>query len=350
MTSSEPAPLHAPPSLPWGDKPESFEVGFTTPGLDVTAIETVVCLPTFKRPGMLSHTLASLLAQQGQLAFAILVIENEGMSREGAAQAMAMLADTSLNPRAIPGMVIIEPNQGNCNAYNAAWRCTLARFPHARFICGIDDDEQADPQWLMELVSGAEQTGAGIIGGSVTPVFEDRAGERFRGHPIFRSHYQVSGPVPMIYSSANYLIRREVIAASPWPFLDLAFNFTGGGDTDFFARAKAKGITFAWRQEASMTETMPTRRTQPDWIAARGYRNGMISALIARKNDPSPAGRARRVAHSLALLAAAPFRSLALAIREHSLTIGLYHWQVAAGRIMAEFGITNEQYRAPEKN
>jgi GT2 family glycosyltransferase len=246
--------------------------------------------------------------------------------------------------------VIVEPAQGNCNAYNAAWRCALTRFPQARFICGIDDDEVAVPQWLEELTRGAESSGAGIVGGSVTPVFEDAAGEAFRAHPIFRSHYTQSGPVPMIYSSANYLIRREVIEDSPWPFLDARFNFMGGGDTDFFTRARARGVRFHWQHEAAMRETMPARRTQPDWIRARGYRNGMISALIARKNDPSWAGLARRLAHSGALLAAAPVRVLAQALRTGSWTIGLYHWQVAAGRLMAEFGLAIEQYRAPEKN
>jgi hypothetical protein len=36
--------------------------------------------------------------------------------------------------------------------------------------------------------------------------------------------------------------------------------------------------------------------------------------------------------------------------RTGSLSIGLYPVYVAAGRVMAEFGYANEQYRQPEKN
>ena len=329
----------------FGMTPESFEIVARSPNLDVALVQCVVCVPTFRRPLMLERTLQSLAAQQGDLAFAVIVIENDAKDRLGAAMAAQFMTMGEIN-----GLVIVEPAQGNCNAYNAGWRCALTQFPHARFICGIDDDEQANPQWLAQLIAGAQISGSGIVGGSVTPVFEDPKGERYRLHPIFRSHYSTSGNVPMIYSSANYLIRREVFEASPWPFLDVSFNFIGGGDTDFFTRAKARGIGFYWRQEASMMETMPPRRSEKSWIAARGYRNGMISTLIERKSDPSLKGNLRRIFRSIALLAMAPVRSMILGARTRSMTIGLYHCQVAIGRLMAEMGLSIEQYRAPEKN
>jgi hypothetical protein len=56
------------------------------------------------------------------------------------------------------------------------------------------------------------------------------------------------------------------------------------------------------------------------------------------------------VAKSFALLAASPFRLPALWWKTGSFYIGCYHMMVAAGRILAEFGYTIEQYREPEKN
>lgn len=325
--------------------PETFEVVAQSPGFDPARYGTVVCVPTFKRPQMLLRTLGSLAAQELDRPFAVIVVENEGTERAGAAAAGALMAQGAL-----AGMVIVEPRQGNCKAYNAAWRCVLTRFANVRYICGIDDDEEASPRWLAELIAGAEASGAGIVGGSVTPIFEDPVGENYRAHPIFRSHYSESGPVPMIYSSANYLIRREVIEASPFPFLDEAFDFTGGGDTDFFTRARARGVRFHWRQEAAMTEVMPSRRTERSWIAARGYRNGIISALIEAKAAPGFAGTMTRFARTAGLLALSPFRALSLALSARSALVGWYHVQVALGRIMAEFGLSVEQYRKPEKN
>jgi hypothetical protein len=61
-------------------------------------------------------------------------------------------------------------------------------------------------------------------------------------------------------------------------------------------------------------------------------------------------GRLRTLAKSLALLAASPLRGLRLGFQTGSAVIGLYHIQVAVGRLMAEFGLVNEQYRNPENN
>jgi GT2 family glycosyltransferase len=327
------------------DAPEAFTVVARSPDALLRGVESVVCVPTFRRPDMLERTLRSLAAQDGGHDFAVIVVENEGVERAGATRAAALL-EAGL----FKGLVIVEPRQGNCKAYNAAWRCALTRFPALRQVLGIDDDEEADPGWLDAFLSAARTAPAELFGGSVTSVFEDRSRAFLAAHPVFRSHYTASGPVERLYSSANYLIRREVLDRLGFPFLDERFDFTGGGDSDFFDRAGAAGFRFWWVQEASQRETMPERRTRFDWIWARGLRNGALSAAIDRRGHPGAAGRLRVLAKSLALLAASPLRGLALGLRTGSALIGLYHFQVALGRLLSEFGVGNEQYRAPEKN
>lgn len=325
--------------------PESFEV-IAQSGPDALAgVASVVCVPTFRRPDMLEATLRSLAGQQGGHDFAVIVVENEGIERAGAARASALLAAGLFK-----GLIIVEPRQGNCKAYNAAWRCALTRFPALRQVLGIDDDEEAEPGWLGAFLRAAGAAPAELFGGSVTPVFADPARAWLAAHPVFRSHYDRSGPVPMLYSSANYLIRREVLERLGFPFLDESFDFTGGGDTDFFTRARAAGFRFWWVQEAAQRETMPSRRSEFGWIAARGLRNGAISAAIERRQSPGLSGRLRVLAKSLALLAASVPRGIALGLRTRSGLIGLYHAKVALGRLMSEFGVANEQYRKPEKN
>lgn len=333
------------PALPSFAVPESFEVVASSAPEALAGITSVVCVPTFRRPDMLEATLRSLANQQGGYDFAVIVVENEGVERAGAARASALLVAGLFK-----GFVIVEPRQGNCKAYNAAWRCALTRFPALEQVLGIDDDEEAEPAWLDAFVTAARTAPAELFGGSVTSIFADASRAWLSGHPVFRSHYSASGPVPMLYSSANYLIRRSVLDHLGFPFLDESFDFTGGGDTDFFARAKAAGFRFWWVQEAAQRETMPERRSEFDWIAARGLRNGAISAAIERRQKPGTAGRLQVLAKSLALLAAAAPRGLVLGIRTRSGLIGLYHAQVAIGRLMSEFGIANEQYRKPEKN
>jgi glycosyltransferase involved in cell wall biosynthesis len=316
-----------------------------SPGLDPAAIGVAVVLPTFRRPDHLRVTLASVAAQTAEVAFAVVVVENHASGMEGAAAACDVLA-----AGAPPGVVVVEKRAGNCNAYNAGFRAALRLFPNLTHVAIIDDDEAATPGWLAHLLAAAAE-GADIIGGPQVPVFEDPDGARRHGmHPVFRPAHGASGAAGLITSTGNCLIAADVLRRMEPHLLDERFNFLGGGDTDFFTRCRAAGATFRWCAEAEVRETVPRRRTERSWITARSVRNGLISALIQRRQSPGALGRAKVVAKSAALLAASPARSLLLAARTGSLYAGSYHMMVAAGRILAEFGYTIEQYREPEKN
>jgi GT2 family glycosyltransferase len=316
-----------------------------SPGLDDKSISVAVVVPTFKRPDHLRRTLASLTAQTTTAAFAVVVVENHAPGLEGARAAAAVLEEATRD-----GVVIVEPRQGNCNAYNAGFRFALETFPALTHVAIIDDDEIATPEWLERMLASAEE-GADVVGGPQIPVFEDPVGaRRFAMHPVFRSAHGETGAAAMITSTGNCLISVDVLRTMAPDFLDERFNFLGGGDTDFFTRMRNKGFRFRWRQDAAVHETVPPRRTERSWITARSIRNGVISALIQRKHNPGWAGRLMVIGKSLALLAAAPLRSVVLAARTGSFYAGSYHLMVAAGRIMAEFGYTIEQYREPDKN
>ena len=48
-------------------------------------IEAVVCIPTFRRPAWLERTIASVLSQETDFGFALVVIDNDAAKAEGAA-------------------------------------------------------------------------------------------------------------------------------------------------------------------------------------------------------------------------------------------------------------------------
>ncbi|MBA3447621.1 MAG: glycosyltransferase family 2 protein, partial [Pseudaminobacter sp.] len=142
-----------------------------------------------------------------------------------------------------------------------------------------------------------------------------------------------------------------VLVAMGQPFLDLKFNFMGGGDSDFLSRAVQRGFRPAWCAEARVLEAVPARRVETDWIRARSLRNGVISTLVEKKRRAgAPFANVRVFLKSLALLAASPARALVRLARTGSPAIGLYPIHVAVGRVLADFGYANEQYRQPEKN
>ncbi len=144
------------------------------------------------------------------------------------------------------------------------------------------------------MVATAERYNASLVGGPQYPIFEKPGSEKWARHPVFLPHYSKTGPVPIIYSSGNLLIARPVLEAIGYPFMDLKFNFTGGGDSDFINRSRAKGFTIAWCNEGIVRETIPARRLESDWITARGLRNGVLSTLIEqRQRKDEPLGQVR---------------------------------------------------------
>lgn len=317
-----------------------------SPGLRFGEVEVAVTLPTYKRPEQVLATLQSVIGQRTSRPFAIIVMENDAEWHAGA-DAVAPLFENGT----ATGLLLIAHDRGNCCAYNAGWTAALAEFPNLRYIQVIDDDEVADPDWLETMCATAERLDADIVGGPQIPVFHEPGHERWADHPVFAPPYRETGLVAALYSSGNLLVARHVLDAMPRPFLDLAFNFTGGGDSDFLSRAAARGFILGWCAQAPVMETVPARRLEPDWIRSRSLREGMLSTWVEkRKRGGSFAARLRVAAKSLALLAASPARGAIRFARTGSLSIGLYPFYVALGRVLAEFGYANEQYRQAEKN
>ncbi len=324
----------------------SVSIAGRSPGLAAETVEAVVTLPTFKRPKQVLETLASLKAQRTDRRFAVIVMENEAEAREGAGAVLPLFESGEM-----PGLVIIAHERGNCSAYNAGWQTAVLQFPNFRHLLVIDDDETAEPDWLERMCKAAEALGADIIGGPQVPIFADPGHARWAEHPVFAPPYRETGRVPVLYSSGNLLVGRNVLAAMGPPFLDLRFNFMGGGDSDFLSRSAQKGFVLGWCAEAKVNETVPARRVEAGWIRARSLRNGVISTLVEKKKRAgTPLAGAKVFLKSLALLAASPLRGAIRLARTGSPASGLYPVYVALGRVLAEFGYANEQYRQPEKN
>jgi len=324
----------------------SISIAARSPRLDVEAVEVVVTIPTFRRPRQVLETLASVRAQMTSRRFAVIVMENDAERREGVAALTPVFEQGEAE-----GLVIIAHERGNCSAYNAGWETALLRFPSFRYLLVIDDDEIADPHWLERMCRMAETASADIVGGPQVPQFPEGSDQRWADHPVFAPPYRQSGPVPALYSSGNLLLSRVVLTRMGPPFLDLAFNFMGGGDSDFLSRSKQAGFRLAWCAEAPVYEAVPPRRLEADWIRSRSLRNGVISTLVQKRRDGrKPLGGPRVFAKSLALLAASPLRAAIQLARTGWPARAVYPVHVAIGRVLAEFGYSNEQYRQPEKN
>lgn len=304
-------------------------------------IDVVVCIPTFRRPEMLAATLDSLVAQTFGRPFALVVVDNDAANCAGLAMAQSYFDAEKLSGRAL-----VEPSQGNVHAINTAFATALEAYPYARFVLMLDDDEIASPQWLEQMVATAEDTGAGIVGGPVMPCLEGDARPGLSRHPAFVPAYSQSGPVPMIYGSGNCLITRDTFERLGMPAFDVAYNFLGGGDTDFFTRARRAGIRAHWSEEALITETVPLARQTPRWLVARGLRCGVVNHRIERKHAAGFVGRLKIAAKSLAILGLSGLRAARLLAATREPMIALHPVLVALGRLVDAFGLEPQQYKA----
>jgi GT2 family glycosyltransferase len=317
---------------------------FSTPVRTLApAPEAVVCVPTFRRAKMLERTLRSLAEQKTSVPFAVVVVDNDGIGREGFTAATRFLSDAAL-----PGHVCLEPQQGNVHAINRAFATALMRYPAARYFLMIDDDEIAEPDWLDAMVAAARNHRCDIVGGPVLPMFGCIAGAH-RRHPVFQPAYSASGPVHMIYGSGNCLITREAFARLG-SFFDPTFNFLGGGDTEFFTRAKGAGLRFSWAQNAVVHELIGPERVTATWILQRGLRIGAINYRIDRMRAQGLRAHGKVLVKNAGVAAFAAYKSLRLALSRAPVLETLHPLIVAFGRLLASVGVYPEQYRAKPRD
>lgn len=328
-----------------GPKPQDISILWTHDPVPASDVTIVVTIPTFKRPDHLIDTLRSVVNQQTGEDFAVVVMDNDPQGAEGAAAAREFLSALP-----VPATVILANRRGNCAAYNAGFHTALQRYPNAAWIQVIDDDEIARSGWLATMHETGMRTSADFVGAPQHPIFTGGASPHWANHPVFRPPYGETGPVPIIYSSGNVLIASKRLRRHGYPWLDERFNFLGGGDSDFYARCKADGATFAWAADAAVDETTPDRRTELSWLNSRSLRNGSISALIQKRAATNAADHIKRIIKTLLLLAASPYRSFILFVKTGSTIMALDPMNVALGRLLMEFGFANEQYRAADKN
>jgi len=255
---------------------------------DVTEPEAVICVPTFRRPEMLRATLESLVTQQTSVAFAVVVVDNDAEAKEGLGIARAFFDDGRLK-----GFVATEDRQGNVHAINAAFGMARIAFPAAEYFLMIDDDEVAAPIWLDQMIDAARRGNADVVGGPVFPIFPADVKAAFRDHPVYWPTYSKTGPVPMIYGTGNCLITRRVFEGLANATFDPAFNFLGGGDTEFFTRCRKAGFKFHWCHEASINEQVTPNRLTLSWVLRRSIATGVINYRIDRLAAQSLVDRGR---------------------------------------------------------
>jgi glycosyltransferase involved in cell wall biosynthesis len=244
-----------------------------------------------------------------------------------------------------PLRCVVEPRRGHTYAYNRAFGLACRAPSTPGYVAVLDDDEYPDPNWLSAMIQVALDYSVDIVGGPVSPVFE-QPDHWLAKSGLFAPVRFATGRVPMIFGAGNMLIRRAVLDEYlDEPFLH-DFAFTGGSDYDFFWRCRIDGRSFAWADEAEVFETTPPARTTIGYLLRRKFRNGTEATRLERKFLNGVNGAVKRWYTGLGLLGIGLLSLPVSALRgRKAIMDSLIRAARGAGRIAAEFDLHYEQYR-----
>ncbi|MGZ5801376.1 MAG: glycosyltransferase [Burkholderiaceae bacterium] len=226
-----------------------------------------VCIPTFKRPLMLSALLSSLMQQElNGIAMRFIVIDND---REESARAVTeQFRQTS----DIEIIYDVEPQQNIALARNRA-----LNHVSSEYFAFVDDDESVSQQWLSSLLSSMKEYQADFVFGPVISALPENAPNWAAA--CFKKQWRKTGTLMEFGGAGNVLGKMSAINHPVMRF-NSAFGLTGGEDTEFFYRLFLSGKRLVWCNEAWATEPVPDARLSLQWIRRRGFRGGQTYRRI----------------------------------------------------------------------
>ena len=182
-----------------------------------------------------------------------------------------------------------QPEPGISHARNRAVEVALERG--ADLVAFIDDDDVPEPDWLCQLVSKQEQTGADLVFGRWSFAVGSEAPAWIRDHPQFRSSdYDKRDlhALPPWASTCNVMISGRLLRKMSHQDASFSpeFAFLGGEDKDFFIRALAIGASYATSSRSMVIRHAVGARLTTIGILRRSFRRGCSKARIVMKHRP----------------------------------------------------------------
>jgi glycosyltransferase involved in cell wall biosynthesis len=182
-----------------------------------------------------------------------------------------------------------EPIAGITYARNRAVSVALQRG--ADFVAFIDDDDEPQSDWLIQLLDRQAVTNADMVFG--TWVLDTHMPQWARESGIFRSpvkakHENKGGRygLPACASTCNALIGRDILEriATTGPVFSHAFRYSGGEDKDFFIRAHNLDAKLASADMSVIHRNHEPERYTARGLLKRGFKNGCSQVSMARSH------------------------------------------------------------------
>ncbi|MGH6989548.1 MAG: glycosyltransferase, partial [Stellaceae bacterium] len=236
------------------------------------AAEVSIVIATFYRERLLRRTLESCLAQRGFAPGAIEIVTVDNAPDASAAGVVAGLQEAAARC-GVALRYLHEPRPGISYPRNAGVKAASADL-----VAFIDDDEEADPDWLSEMRGALTQFDADVVVGPVFPVFEQECASH---DPFWRWYFtadsrQASGEIAKRGAGThNCLFVKRTCCIDDEPF-DPALGLTGGEDFRFFLSVTQRGGRVVWCAEGVTREYIPAARSNWSYAARRRLRENQL--------------------------------------------------------------------------
>ncbi len=282
-----------------------------------------ICVCTYRRPGLEDtlHSIGMLNVPDGA-AVRIIVADND--VEPSARDLVYRLA--SLLP--------FNVSYVHCPASNISLaRNACLETATGDLLAFVDDDETVSPDWLIELLRAAAETGADAVLGPVRAVYGEDA-PRWMKRGDFHSTLPVwvGGEIHTGYT-CNVLLHPSSPKLAGRRF-NLALGRSGGEDTEYFARLHEAGGTIAFSPRAVVYEPVPPGRANFTWLAKRRFRMGQTHGRLLARNGGGVA-MAREIGVAGAKVAycltATALTVMSARRRNRSLLRGIMHAGVVSG-------------------
>ena len=234
-------------------------------------ISVIVC--TYNRADWLGEAIESLTKlETGDYTYEVLVIDNA--SSDNTPEVVKEFAEKT---SACTIRYVREGEPGVSFARNRGLQESAATW-----IAFFDDDEIAEPDWLLQLMNAAEEHNVKCVGGGVRLKLDEGSDRKLKpwvrimlGSTDTMTAQMYDGK--RVPTTGNMLIHTEIFEKIGMFRTDLV---EGGEDTDVYHRARKEGYE-AWHAPQALTHhQIPPFRIEPKYLRSTSMRMG---SHIARR-------------------------------------------------------------------